>query len=105
MAALVATKRGHRVTLFDRAQALGGQLNLARLVPGKEEFSGLVEWFETAVAQSDITLRLGVPAGVDDLRGFDAVVVATGVVARDPGIAGQEGALSYIEALRGARCV
>ena len=102
MAALVAAKRGHRVTLFDRAQALGGQLNLARLVPGKEEFNGLVEWFETAVAQSDITLRLGVPAGVDDLRGFDAVVVATGVVPRDPGIAGQERALSYIEALRGA---
>ncbi len=102
MAALVADRRGHRVTLFDRAQVLGGQLNLARLVPGKEEFNGLVEWFETSVAQSRIILRLGVQAGVDDLRGFDTVVVATGVAPRDPGIAGQERALSYIEVLRGA---
>ena len=102
MAALVAAQRGHQVTLFDRATALGGQLNLARLVPGKEEFHGLVAWFETSVAQSGISLRLGVQAGVDDLRGFDAVVVATGVVPRDPGIAGQERALSYIDVLRGA---
>ena len=102
MAALVAAKRGHRVTLFDAAQAVGGQLNLARLVPGKEEFHGLVDWFATSVTQAGVTLRLGAKAGVEDLRGFDAVVVATGVSPRDPGITGQEQALSYIEVLRGA---
>ena len=102
MAALVAAKRGHRVTLFDRADAVGGQLNLARRVPGKEEFDGLVDWFATSVALSGMTLRLGQQASVDDLRGFDAVVVATGVVPRDPEIIGQEHALNYIDVLRGA---
>ncbi|MDZ4395695.1 NADPH-dependent 2,4-dienoyl-CoA reductase [Cypionkella sp.] len=102
MTALVAAKRGHRVTLFDRAAVLGGQLNLARLVPGKEEFNGLVDWFAASVAAAGIETRLGQTAGVDDLRGFDEVVVATGVSPRDPGIAGQERGLSYIEVLRGA---
>jgi 2,4-dienoyl-CoA reductase (NADPH2) len=102
MTALVAARRGHLVTLFDRAAQVGGQLNLARLVPGKEEFNGLVDWFAASVAQAGITLRLGQEAGVDDLRGFDEVVVATGVVPRDPGIAGQDAALSYIDVLRGA---
>ena len=102
MTALVAATRGHRVTLFDRAARVGGQLNLARLVPGKEEFNGLVDWFTASVATSGIELRLGQAAGVDDLRGFDEVVVATGVSPRDPGIAGQERGLSYMEVLRGA---
>ncbi len=102
MAALVAAKRGHRVTLFDRAAVLGGQLNLARLVPGKEEFNGLVSWFAASVAEAGIEMRLGQAAGLDDLRGFDEVVVATGVSPRDPGIAGQGRGLSYIEVLRGA---
>ena len=102
MAALVAARRGHRVTLFDRATQLGGQLNLARLVPGKEEFNGLVTWFAASVAEAGIETRLGRTAGVEDLRGFDEVVIATGVHPRDPGIVGQERGLSYIEVLRGA---
>ncbi|MFC3183015.1 oxidoreductase [Cypionkella sinensis] len=102
MAALVAAKRGHRVTLFDKSTTLGGQLNLARLVPGKEEFNGLVHWFAAEVAASGIETRLGATAGIDDLRGFDEVVVATGVSPRDPGIVGQARGLSYIEALKGA---
>lgn len=102
MTALVAARRGHRVTLFDQADRLGGQLNLARLVPGKEEFNGLVDWFAGSVAGAGIETRLGQAAGVEDLRGFDEVVVATGVSPRDPGIAGQERGLSYIEVLKGA---
>ena len=104
MCALVAAERGHRVTLFEAASDLGGQLNLAKQVPGKEEFHGLVDWFTTMVGKAGIDLRLGCEATVDDLRGFDEVVIATGVLPRDPGIPGQDGpnVLSYIDVLRGA---
>ena len=102
--ALTASERGHKVTIFDRSDRLGGQLNLAKQVPGKEEFHGLVDWFETAVAEAGIELRLNETATVDALQSFDEVVIATGVVPRDPEIEGQDlpHVLSYIDVLRGA---
>ncbi|MBD1203782.1 MAG: FAD-dependent oxidoreductase [Rhodobacteraceae bacterium] len=102
MAAVVAAERGHRVVLFDRADRIGGQLNLAKQVPGKEEFHGLVRWFAARIARAGVELRLGAEVSVDDLRGFDEVVVATGVTPRDPGIEGQERALGYVDVLNGA---
>ncbi len=100
--ALTASDRGHAVTLFDKAETLGGQLNLAKQVPGKEEFHGLVAWFETMVARSGITLRLGEAATPEALEAFDEVIIATGVRPRDPKIPGQENpkVLSYIDVLR-----
>jgi 2,4-dienoyl-CoA reductase (NADPH2) len=101
-AALVAAERGHKVTLFDRSDEIGGQLNMAKMVPGKEEFHGLVHWFEAEIAASGIDVRLNTEATADTLDGFDEVIVATGVTPRDPGIAGQDGqnVLSYIDVLR-----
>lgn len=103
MAALVASWRGHNVVLFERDAQIGGQLNMARVIPGKEEFHGLVEWFETMVARSGIKLRLKTDVDADMLEGFDEVIVATGVLPRDPQIPGQDGrqVLSYIDVLRG----
>jgi 2,4-dienoyl-CoA reductase (NADPH2) len=102
-AAITAAGRGHRVTLYDKAGEIGGQLNLARQVPGKEEFHGLVAWFKTMLAESGVVQRLGQAVTADDLSGYDEVIVATGVVPRDPGIEGQDGpnVLSYIDVLRG----
>ena len=101
-AAMTAAGRGHAVTLFEKAGVVGGQLNLARRVPGKEEFDGLVDWFSTMLERSGVAVRLNADATVGALAGFDRVIVATGVVPRDPAIAGQDRALSYIEVLNGA---
>ncbi len=100
--AMVAAQRGHRVTLWDKAGRVGGQLNMAKVIPGKEEFVGLIDWMERMVDHPAIELRLGKAPGIDDLRGADEVVIATGVAPRDPGIEGQDGAnvVSYIDVLR-----
>ncbi|WP_296418073.1 NADPH-dependent 2,4-dienoyl-CoA reductase [Pseudooctadecabacter sp.] len=102
-AALAAAERGMSVTVFDREKEIGGQLNMAKQVPGKEEFWGLVDYYRAAVAEAGITLELGAEATPDDLAGFDEVIIATGVIPRDPQIDGQDmpHVLSYIDVLRG----
>jgi 2,4-dienoyl-CoA reductase (NADPH2) len=89
-AAIEAARRGHRVTLFERDSGIGGQLNLARAIPGKEEFDGLIAWYATMLARTGVTLRLGTAATPADLGAFDEVIVATGTRPRDPGIPGQD---------------
>ncbi len=103
-AALEADRRGHHVSLFDRATQIGGQLNLAAKVPGKEEFIGLIDWFKAELAASGITLHLNTAADEAALAAFDEVIIATGVTPRDPGLPAQPGAhiLSYAEVLNGA---
>ena len=101
--ALTAEERGHNVTLFDGSDRIGGQLNYAKQVPGKEEFHTLIDWYETMVATSSITLKLGKRVTADELTGFDEVIIATGVKPRDPAIPGQDNAkvCSYIDILTG----
>ena len=102
-AAITAATRGHSVTLFDRADWIGGQLTMARVIPGKEEFFGLTDWFATMLDRTGVALRLGTEASVEDLSGFDEVVIATGVVPRDPAIPVEGGQVaSYIDVLTGA---
>lgn len=102
-AALVASGRGHHVTLFEKSGQLGGQLNLAKQVPGKEEFWGLVNYYTRQVELSDITLKLNTQADVKALANFDEIIVATGVLPRDPQIKGQDApnVHSYLDVLKG----
>lgn len=102
MAALVADQRGHKVTLFEAEGQIGGQLNMARAIPGKEEFHGLVDWFTSEIARSSVTLRLNTRATPEMLAAFDEVILATGVTPRDPQIDGQDAphVLRYIDVLR-----
>jgi len=102
--AMVAAERGHAVTVFEAAAEIGGQLNLARRVPGKEEFDALVAWFARMMERPGIELRLGTRATVSDLRDFDEIILATGVLPRDPAIPAETGSdvKRYDEVLRGA---
>ncbi len=101
--AMTAAQRGHDVTLFDRAHEIGGQLNMAKQVPGKEEFWGLVDWYRTMMDDLGVTVELNREVSADDLSEYDEVVIATGVTPRDPQIPGQDrdNVLSYIDVLRG----
>jgi 2,4-dienoyl-CoA reductase (NADPH2) len=102
-AAISAAERGHTVTVFDRASEIGGQLNLAKQVAGKEEFWGFVDWYRTMVAHHGIEVKLNTEVSANDLTGFDEVIIATGVIPRDPQIEGQnrDNVFSYIDVLNG----
>ena len=106
-AATVAAERGHEVHLFDAAAAIGGQLNMAKVVPGKEEFHEMLRYLALRVQDTGVALHLNQPVQASDLAGFDEVVVATGVQPRSPQIDGQQHpkVLSYIDVLRHGRPV
>ena len=101
--AITAAERGHKVTLFDQSDEIGGQLNMAKQIPGKEEFWGLVDWYRAMVTDLGIEVKLNTTATPDMLAGFNEVVIATGVLPRDPEIPGQDGpnVVNYIDVLRG----
>ncbi|MFJ4674483.1 FAD-dependent oxidoreductase [Kitasatospora sp. NPDC088783] len=97
-----AADRGHHVTLFDAADAIGGQLNVARRVPGKQEFDETLRYYRHELARTGVELRLGTVADADTLTGWDEVVLATGVTPRVPEIDGVDhpSVLGYLDVLR-----
>ena len=102
-AATVAAQRGHSVTLFDSAAVIGGQFNVAKLVPGKEEFFETLRYFKRKLETTGVDLRLNTRVSVDDLLkgGFDEIILATGIAPRTPAIPGVEHAkvISYLDAI------
>jgi 2,4-dienoyl-CoA reductase (NADPH2) len=103
-AATTAARRGHRVTLFDAATQIGGQFNIAKQIPGKEEFNETIRYFEKEIALSGVTLALGQRVTTEDLSDFNEVILATGVTPRVPNIPGigHKKVLGYLEVIRGA---
>ncbi|MET9771430.1 NADPH-dependent 2,4-dienoyl-CoA reductase [Streptomyces sp. NPDC006415] len=99
---VTAAERGHAVTLFDTANEIGGQLNVARRVPGKEEFDETLRYFRTRLAELDVDVRLSTRADTGTLDGFDEIVLATGVEPRTPAIPGTDhpNVVSYLDVLR-----
>src|SRR5690606_24792459 len=80
--ATIAAGRGHRVTLFDAASEIGGQFNLAKRIPGKEEFHETLRYFRHRIDETGVELRLSTSATTELLAGFEEVVLATGVTPR-----------------------
>ncbi|MFH8369400.1 FAD-dependent oxidoreductase [Streptomyces sp. NPDC018031] len=102
--AVSAAERGHTVTLFDAADRIGGQLDIARRIPGKEEFAETLRYFRSRLDEHGVDVRLNTPvtaAGLADGR-YDEIVLATGVTPRTPPIPGVDhpSVLSYLDVLR-----
>ncbi|MGQ4432813.1 FAD-dependent oxidoreductase [Streptomyces sp. SAS_260] len=100
--AVSAAERGHDVTLFDAASEIGGQLNVARQVPGKQEFDETLRYFRTRLAEHEVGVRLNTPVTAGDVGAYDEVVVATGVSPRTPDIPGVDhpSVVGYLDVLR-----
>lgn len=105
-AATIAAGRGHQVTLFEAASTVGGQFNLAKVIPGKEEFHETIRYFKTMLNKNGVEVRLNTRVNRDQLEreGYDDVVVATGIMPRPLQLDGAAlpHVLSYPDVLRGA---
>lgn len=96
-----AAQRGHRVTVFESSGQIGGQLNVAKTIPGKPEFHETLRYFTRRMAHPNITLHLNTPADATLLREFDEIVLASGTTPRLPDIEGisHPKVMGYLQAL------
>ena len=103
-ASTIAAQRGHVVTLFDADKEIGGQFNMAKQIPGKEEFYETIRYFKKQIELQNVTLKLNTRVSVDDLlkSDFDEIIIATGISPRNIKIEGIENkkVLSYIDVLK-----
>jgi 2,4-dienoyl-CoA reductase (NADPH2) len=101
--AAVAGERGHEVVLFEKAAELGGQFNLAKRIPGKQEFAESIAYYAERLRRAGVRVRLNQAAGPSDLAGFDEVVLASGIEPRRPAIPGidHRSVVGYVDLLRG----
>ena len=101
-----AAKRGHKVTLFDAASEIGGQFNVAKRIPGKEEFYETLRYFAKQVELTGVELKLDTLVSADMLEsaGYDDVVIATGISPRKPDMEGIDHpkVLNYLDVMSGA---
>jgi 2,4-dienoyl-CoA reductase (NADPH2) len=103
--AITAAQMGHTVTLFERANDIGGQFNMAKRIPGKEEFHETLRYFRTMLKKHNVAVKLETDVSLDEMKQNEEVdkwIVATGVYPRDPKIPGEDhpNVLSYIDVLR-----
>jgi 2,4-dienoyl-CoA reductase (NADPH2) len=108
-AALVLAERGHDVDMYEAAAEIGGQLNMAKVIPGKEEFHEMLKYYTRQVELLGVNVHLNTRVNADDLaaKNYDDVIIATGVTPRDPKIEGQDHpkVLNYIDVLRNKAAV
>lgn len=108
-AATTAAERGHDVTLFDGATEIGGQFNIAKQVPGKEEFNETIRYFGKMIEKTGVNLQLNTRVSAQDLiaGGFQEVLLATGIVPRTPELEGIDHpmVMNYLDVLRDKKAV
>ena len=108
-ASTIAAERGHNVTLIDAGSEIGGQFNVAKLIPGKEEFYETLRYFGQMIKKTGVNLQLNTRVSADDLagQGYDEIILATGIAPRTPDIAGvdHDKVIGYLDALLGRKPV
>jgi len=107
--ATVAAERGHKVTLFEASSEIGGQFNLAKRIPGKEEFYETLRYYGRMLEVLKVDVRLNTSASLDELKAenFDHIIIATGITPRTPDIEGIDHPMvaKYIDVITGKRAV